>query len=118
MKRQILSRCLAGLIVVAPMALADQPRIPAQVLTEASREEARLNSRPELVRDAALDARLAAFVQRLIAHDPDAAAGGFRIHALRSAAPYVFCLDNGAIYVSTGLLARVQNDSQLAALIA
>ena len=30
----------------------------------------------------------------------------------------MFSLDNGAIYVSTGLLARLQNDSQLASLIA
>jgi hypothetical protein len=37
---------------------------------------------------------------------------------LHSALPYSFVLDNGACYVSTGLLARLEDEPQLAALIA
>jgi len=40
------------------------------------------------------------------------------MRALRAPDPFIFCLDNGAAYVSTGLLARLQNDSQLAMLLA
>ena len=40
------------------------------------------------------------------------------MRAVRDPDPFIFCLDNGAAYVSTGLLARLQNDSQLAMLLA
>jgi beta-barrel assembly-enhancing protease len=38
--------------------------------------------------------------------------------AVRSDAPFVFALGNGTTYISTGLIARVANESQLAVLLA
>lgn len=85
---------------------------------DANRTEASYNSDTLLIRNAELDAYLNSLVQTIIAKAPEASASNFRIHAMKNTLPYVYCLDNGAIYVSTGLLARLQNESQLVGLIA
>jgi hypothetical protein len=70
------------------------------------------------VRDAALEAHLAQIVKRISDANPDLAALPVIVHVLREPLPYAFALDNGATYVSTGLIARLSNDTQLAGLIA
>jgi beta-barrel assembly-enhancing protease len=82
------------------------------------RLEASYNASADFVHYPALDFYLAQVVRRLQAANPEAAAVGVRIHALHAALPYSFALDNGACYVSTGLLARLSDEHQLAALIA
>ena len=95
------------------------PGADAQVLDlDTTRLEASYNTGKTIVRDPGLDAYLAGIVARLIAANADAGAIPIRIHALREPLPYAFGLDNGAVYISTGLLARLRNDSQLAGLIA
>src|SRR6266852_8697404 len=42
----------------------------------------------------------------------------WKFRALRDSVPNAFALPNGSIYVSTGLLARMDNESQLAAVLA
>lgn len=44
--------------------------------------------------------------------------GKIRIHALDSASLNAFALPNGSMYINTGLLARLQNEAQLAAVLA
>ena len=89
-----------------------------QQLIDASREEARLNAGTNVLADKDVNAYLAGLIGRLIAHLPEAPPVAFRVRILQSSTPYAFCLDNGAIYLSTGLLARVQNEAQLATFIA
>jgi hypothetical protein len=82
------------------------------------RLEASYNSGDKFVRYPGLDAYLAKVVRRLQDANPEAAAVPIRIHALNDELPYAFVLGNGACYVSTGLIARLDTESQLAAMIA
>jgi beta-barrel assembly-enhancing protease len=82
------------------------------------RLEASYNASSEFVQYPVLDRYLAQVVRRLQDANPDAASIAVRIHALNYALPYAFVLGNGAAYVSTGLIARLDNESQLAAVIA
>jgi beta-barrel assembly-enhancing protease len=83
-----------------------------------ARLEATINDGSYLVRDAEVDAHLAAIVARLQAANPDAATPPVRIHALRYSLPYGLSLGNGAVYVATGTIARLDDVSELAALVA
>jgi hypothetical protein len=69
------------------------------------------------VHDAALEAHLAQIVKRIKDANPELANLTVTVHVLRETLPYAFCLDNGAMYVSTGLIARLANETQLAGLI-
>ena len=82
------------------------------------RLEASYNASADFVRYPGLDFYLAQVVRRLQTANPQAASVPVRIHVLHAALPYSFVLDNGACYVSTGLLARLSDEDQLAALIA
>jgi hypothetical protein len=95
-----------------------QVAVQASEDVDANRLEASYNSGSTLVRDPAVDAYLKRILDRLIAANAEANAMPVRIRALRAPLPYAFGLDNGALYVSTGLLARLRNESQLAGLIA
>jgi len=82
------------------------------------RLEASYNTGPTFIHYPALDAYLAQVVRRLQGANPDAAALPLRLHAIENELPYSFVLNNGASYVSTGLLARLEDEKQLAAMIA
>lgn len=92
------------------------PGFAAPVMgVDADREETRINH--EFRRAEFADAYLSGIVERILAAAPVRPASPVRIRALRDPDPFVFCLGNGAAYVSTGLLARLENDSQLATLL-
>ena len=99
------SWCLVAAALAAPVTGVD-----------ADREEARINR--EFKRAEYADAYLAAIAERVVAAAPARPASPVRIRAVQDPDPFIFCLGNGAAYVSTGLLARLQNDSQLATLLA
>jgi hypothetical protein len=103
--------CLVALVSVAVVA-----RSAPVGGVEADRQEAAYEK--EYPRATAADAYLNSIVERLVAAAQKPGATQIRIRAVRSEMPFVFALGNGATYVSTGLIARVSNDSQLAALIA
>lgn len=83
---------------------------------EADREEAKFDK--SFPRVPVADAYLKTIVDRLLAAAQRPSSIEIRVRAVRADWPFVFALDNGATYVSTGLIARVANDSQLAALLA
>ena len=83
---------------------------------DADREEARINR--EFERSEFADDYLVRIVDRLAAANPSSTGVKIRIRAVQADHPFAFALGNGATYVSTGLLARLQNDSQVAALVA
>jgi hypothetical protein len=91
-------------------------RVDATIVND--RLEASYNASPDFVHSADLDGYLSLIVRRLQEANPDAASLNVRIHALNLVLPYAFVLANGACYISTGLIARLDNESQLAAMIA
>ena len=85
----------------------------------AESQEERLLARTPVLGDPALDAYLAALVARLVAAPsvrPDLPP--IRAVALRDAARNAFSLPHGRIYLSTGLLAHLDGEDELAMLLA
>jgi predicted Zn-dependent protease len=83
---------------------------------DAEREEARIEK--EFKRASIADAYLQRIADRVVTGAPVPPATKIRIKAVVDRNPFAFCMGNGAMYVSTGLIARLENDSQVAALIA
>jgi len=82
------------------------------------RVEASYNSGNQFVHDAEFDELLSRVAKRIQDANPDARCLALRLHALDEPLPYSFGLKNGAFYVSTGLIARIDSEAELAALIA
>jgi beta-barrel assembly-enhancing protease len=108
-------RIWAGMMSLAVLACVAGPAVATGGSVESDREETRINK--EFEHAAFADAYLASITERILAAAPNRPAQAVRMRALRDPDPFIFCLDNGAAYVSTGLLARLQNDSQLAMLL-
>ena len=110
-------RIWAGIMSLAVLACVAGPaRAASGGSVEADREAARIDKEFQHAQFA--DAYLTRIAERILAAAPNRPAQAVRMRALRDPDPFIFCLDNGAAYVSTGLLARLQNDSQLAMLLA
>jgi hypothetical protein len=107
----------ALILVLATLPASAAPTSVDKTISD-ERLEASYNSGDKFVRYPGLDGYLNKVVRRLQDANPDAAALSIRIHALNDAMPYAFVLGNGACYVSTGLIARLDTESQLAAMIA
>lgn len=67
-----------------------------------------------LVRDPELEAHLLAIVERLLPEFH----GQFRVHLLADVEPNAFALGNGSLYVHLGLLAILEDDDQVAMVLA
>lgn len=83
---------------------------------EAAEEQHRLDTSGDVFEDAALEAYLMAVARRIV---PPAAfkAVPFRIRVLRNFRLNAFALPNGAVYVHTGMLARMDSEAELAVLL-
>jgi hypothetical protein len=103
------------MFLLACLALPAAAATPLQGI-DAEREEARMER--DFKRAPAAEAYLQGIVDRIIKTAPQALPVPLRLRAVQARNPFVFCLGNGAVYVSTGLVARLANDSQVAALIA
>lgn len=79
--------------------------------------EGRVLQGEKLLGDARLDAYVQGIAERLmgVAGAPEQVQ--IRVRITSDARPDAFVLVNGALYVSTGLLARLENEAQLAALL-
>lgn len=108
--RNFLCRSLVLLACLGGLAHASVPQG-----IDAEREEARIKR--EFRFTTLADPYLTAIVARITAaaHEPLIPV---HIRTVRTSRPLVHCLGNGAMFVSTGLLARLENDSQVAALLA
>jgi len=84
---------------------------------EADREAEQLSRTARIHDEPALDSYLAAMVSRLMAGSPLSDAPPIRVTVLRDVAPSAFMLPNGRLFVHTGLLARLDNEAQLAAIL-
>ncbi len=56
--------------------------------------------------------------EKLLSQVPNAETFSFKFHTLRNPYLNAFAMETGAVYVHTGLVARLQNEAQLAAVIA
>ncbi len=105
-------------------AAADEqfPRRPKkqdiQALMEAARaEEKRLEQSDALYRDSKLEFYVNQVAMRLVATVPGKD-GGFRVKVIKDPHLNAFTYPDGFCYVNTGILARLENEAQLAALLA
>jgi predicted Zn-dependent protease len=85
---------------------------------QAAREHHRLSASGSVLRDPVLDDYLSSVASRLL--PPDLAGGGVAVSVQVLANPSLnaFALPNGAIYVHSGLLAQLENEAQLAMVLA
>ena len=105
-------------------AAADEqfPRDPSkhdiQALMEAARaDEMRLEQSDALYRDSKLEAYVNQVAMRLVATVPEKG-GGFRVKVIKDPHLNAFTYPDGFCYVNTGILARLENEAQLAVLLA
>jgi beta-barrel assembly-enhancing protease len=108
---------LAGPRMPRPATVLDPIAEARRIVAETEREEARITQKTTLYDDPDLEAYLAELGARLV---PDAArAGGHavRFTIVRDPALNAFAMPDGHVYVHTGLLSLVENESQLAIIL-
>src|SRR3989441_1337883 len=93
---------------------SDELRLWAQ----AEKEEEQLQKKAKPYDDPLLDEYLGKVGDKLLPDDVRAAGGpGFRFGVIRDPTLNAFALPNGRIYLHTGLLARLDNEAQLAMIV-
>ena len=92
--------------------------VDLEVLEQADLLDVRLERDGLVLVDEAANAYLRRVGQSLIPQGLKLERVSWRFHALRDPQPNAFALPNGSIYVTTGLMSLVENESQLAAIIA
>jgi predicted Zn-dependent protease len=107
---------------VAPIGAGGQPFTPEPdelaLWAQADREERELQTKPGSYDDPLLDEYLARLGARLMPDDARGAGGPvLRFGVLRDPTLNAFALPNGRIYVHSGLLARLENEAQLAMIV-
>lgn len=86
--------------------------------SQAEREEEKLARRGKIYEDRLLEDYLAGVAAKVVPPEVMAAGGPpVRIVILRDPALNVFAMPNGHVYVHTGLLARIENEAQLAMIL-
>jgi predicted Zn-dependent protease len=93
-------------------------RVEENLLQEVEAVDQQLETRGLVFHDPALEAYLARVARPIVdsAGTPERVQWKFRV--LRDPSVNAFALPNGSVYVHTGLLAALQNDAQLAAVLA
>ena len=100
-----------------------RPALPArgrraELWAKAEKEEEALLKRAKAYDDPLLEEYLAKLGDRLLPENVRAAGGpGFKYGVMRDPTLNAFAMPNGRIYVHTGLLARVENEAQLATIL-
>jgi len=108
---------------VAPIGAGGHPFKPEaderQLWAQAEKEEEKLLKRVKVYDDPLLEEYLARVGDRLLPAEVKAAGGpGFRFGVMSDPTLNAFAMPNGRIYVHTGLLARLDNEAQLAMILA
>src|SRR3990172_8359709 len=108
---------------VAPIGAGGHPFKPEaderQLWAQAEKEEEKLLKRVKVYDDPLLEEYLARVGDRLLPAEGKAAGGpGFRVGVMSDPTLNAFAMPNGRIYVHTGLLARLDNEAQLAMILA
>jgi len=85
---------------------------------QAREEQHRINSRGVLYEDAELENYLTRIAQKLRINSTSASDISFQIRVVKDPQLNAIAFPDGVIYVNTGILARMDNEAQLAALLA
>jgi predicted Zn-dependent protease len=129
MRRGVAWLVLASLLLtgcagrhVPPIGAGGKPFKPESderaLWSKAEKEEEALLKKAKVYDDPLLDEYLARIGDRLTSDEVRAAGGpGFRFAVLRDPTLNAFAMPNGKIYVHTGLLSRLDNESQLAMIL-
>ena len=113
-QRAVLTWCLAAaLLAAAPWASAANNDV-AQLRQSADDLEHKILHGGSLYEDAGLNAYLQSVAQRLLA---ETNATPIRVRVIKSSYANAFVLPNGAVFVSTELLQRLDNEAQLATVL-
>ena len=92
---------------------ADERRI----WTDAEKEEAKLEKSGKVYDDPLLEEYLGRIGDRLVGSEVKEAGVGLRFTVFRDPSLNAFAMPNGRVYVHTGLLARIENEAQLATVL-
>ena len=92
---------------------ADERRIWA----DAEKEEAKLEKSGKVYDDPLLEEYLGRIGDRLVGSEVKEAGVGLRFTVFRDPSLNAFAMPNGRVYVHTGLLARIENEAQLATVL-
>lgn len=108
---------------VPPIGAGGRPFTPEAderaLWARAEKEEDKLLKRATVYDDPLLEEYLAAVGDRLLPESVRAAGGpGFKFGVISDPTLNAFAMPNGRIYVHTGLLARLENEAQLATIVA
>jgi predicted Zn-dependent protease len=88
-----------------------------QLWQTAEQLEQRIDNSGRRYKNPELDAYLTAVAQKLLPPDAQVPGAGPRVKVIQHPLLNAFALPNGAIYVHTGILARMDNEAQLSALL-
>ena len=107
---------------VPPIGYGGQPFQPepdeVALWNQADKEEQELLKKNKPYDDPMLEEYLGKIGDRLLPDTVRAAGGpGFRFGVIRDPTLNAFAMPNGRIYIHTGMLAQVQNESQLATIV-
>jgi beta-barrel assembly-enhancing protease len=107
---------------VPPMGLTGKPFKPEadeiRLWAEAEKEEAKIAKQSRLYEDPLLEEYLATIGDRLTPDHVKTAGGpGLRFYVLHDPTLNAFAMPNGRVYIHTGLLARLDNEAQLATIL-
>ncbi|MBZ5694249.1 MAG: M48 family metalloprotease [Acidobacteriia bacterium] len=126
-------RCVAPVLaffVVLSVASAQQPpaapappaftftKVDLELLEKSNELDRQMADRGLVYEDAQLTEYVSAVGNDVLPHGPDPENVKWRFHVLRDSIPNAFALPNGSIYVNTGLLALLENEAQLASVLA
>src|SRR3990172_3547330 len=125
-------RCVAWALVTALLVGCASTKVPPigserpfqmaaderRIWADAEKEEAKLEKSGKVYDDPLLEEYLGRIGDRLLPEEVKQAGGpGFRFTVFRDASLNAFAMPNGRVYVHTGLLARVENEAQLATVL-
>ena len=125
-------RCVAWALVTALLVGCASTKVPPigserpfqmaaderRIWADAEKEEAKLEKSGKVYDDPLLEEYLGRIGDRLLPEEVKQAGGpGFRFTVFRDPSINAFAMPNGRVYVHTGLLARIENEAQLATVL-
>ncbi|MBI2153860.1 MAG: tetratricopeptide repeat protein [Candidatus Rokubacteria bacterium] len=124
-------RCAAWTLVAALLAGCASANVPPigagrpfqlesderRIWAEAEKEEAKLEKSGKVYDDPLLEEYLGRIGDRLVGSEVREAGVGLRFTVFRDPSLNAFAMPNGRVYIHTGLLARLENESQLAMIL-